>query len=210
MPEQSIESLRPSAVIKLGGSLLDLPDLVTRLEELSVHWGPRPLLVVGGGEAADLVRAWDQRFQIGEQRSHWLALDSLELTARLLTTLWPRSSVARIDQMAETWQQSRKPIISPREWFERAAANLLPSPPQTWDTTTDTIAAWVAGLCQASELWLLKSVDAPQSLSEATDAGQVDAHFSHWIKTPVKWVNLRLIPSATSHGERFASLQMDT
>lgn len=210
MSEQSIESLCPSAVVKLGGSLLDLPDLVTRLEGLSASWGPRPLLVVGGGEAADLVRTWDQRFRIGEQRSHWLALDSLELTARLLTTLWSRSCVARIDQIAETWQQEGIPIISPREWFERAARDVWLSPPQTWDTTTDTIAAWVAGLSHASELWLLKSVDAPQSLSEATEAGQVDGHFSQWIKIPVKWVNLRLIPSTPSHGDRFASLQMNT
>lgn len=191
MPEQLIESLRPSAVIKLGGSLLDLPDIVSRLEALSVHWGPRPLLVVGGGEAADLVRAWDQRFQIGEQRSHWLALDSLKLTARLLATLWSRCSVSRIDQIAVIWQQQRIPIVQPREWFERATATSLVSPPQTWDTTTDTIAAWVAGLSQAGELWLVKSVDAPRTIRDASRLGLVDVHFSEWTRTPLVWVNLR-------------------
>lgn len=191
MPPILLQTLRPSSVVKLGGSLLDLPDLVARLDKLSHSWGPRPLLVVGGGEAADLVRAWDQRFQIGEQPSHWLALDSLDLTARLLTTLWPRSWVARIGQIEECWLRHQYPIISPREWFELAAVSGAPAPPQTWDTTTDTIAAWVAGLTQARELCLLKSVENSQSLEAATEKGLVDANFLRWVSTPVRWVNLR-------------------
>jgi len=191
MPPIVLQTLRPSSVVKLGGSLLDLPDLVARLNKLSHSWGPQPLLVVGGGEAADLVRAWDQRFQIGEQQSHWLALDSLDLTARLLTTLWPRSWVSRIGQIEECWLRNQYPIISPREWFELAAVSGAPSPPQTWDTTTDTIAAWVAGLTQARELCLLKSIENSQSLEEATEKGSVDANFLQWISTPVRWVNLR-------------------
>lgn len=191
MPPIVLQTLCPSSVVKLGGSLLDLPDLVARIDKLSHSWGPQPLLVVGGGEAADLVRAWDQRFQIGEQPSHWLALDSLDLTARLLTTLWPRSCVARICQIEECWRRHLYPIISPREWFELAAASGAPSPPQTWDTTTDTIAAWVAGLTEARELCLLKSVENLQSLEEATEKGSVDANFLQWVSTPVRWVNLR-------------------
>ena len=191
METHQFRALRPSAVIKLGGSLLDLSDIASRLEHRWGSWGRRPLLVAGGGEAADLVRLWDRRFQLGEQSAHWLALDSLELTARLVERLWPRSLVASLDQVEPAWKLGRIPIICPREWFERASLAGLAAPPQTWDTTTDTIAAWVAGLSQAEECWLCKSVSAPCSLQAATEGGLVDSHFPEWITTPLKWVNLR-------------------
>ena len=41
-------------VIKVGGSLLDLPDLPARLDRwLTARGGAKPMLVVGGGVVAD-------------------------------------------------------------------------------------------------------------------------------------------------------------
>ncbi|MDC0274171.1 hypothetical protein OAK91_05515, partial [Planctomycetaceae bacterium] len=66
-------------VYKLGGSLLDLPDLGQRLMRL---WSRRPeeerrLLIVGGGKFADVVREWDARFGLGDEDAHELAVMSL-------------------------------------------------------------------------------------------------------------------------------------
>ncbi|MBW3540464.1 MAG: hypothetical protein KY476_09345 [Planctomycetes bacterium] len=49
-------------VYKLGGSLLTLPGFEQRLERLlaSRPEDERPLVVVGGGAAADVVREWDR------------------------------------------------------------------------------------------------------------------------------------------------------
>ncbi len=183
----------PTATIKLGGSLLDLTDLADRLEQLRPDWGNRPLLVVGGGPAADLVRDWDVRHQLGEIRSHWLALDALELTSRLLVQLWPIAQVASVSELDACWQAGRVPVVRSREWFELAALNSQPSPPQNWQTTTDTIAAWIASVSHSASLWLLKSVDPHASLSEAVQQALVDPNFTSWLppNVPLQWVNLR-------------------
>ncbi|MFO1008210.1 MAG: hypothetical protein U0929_19785 [Planctomycetaceae bacterium] len=186
-------SRSPSATVKLGGSLLDLTDLPSRLDRLRSDWGERPLLVVGGGPAADLVRAWDQHHQLGETRSHWLALDSLELTSRLLVQLWPVARIAPIREIEACWQLGHVPVILAREWFEFAEQASIPAPPQNWDTTTDTIAAWVAATSRSASLWLLKSVEPPNSLAEAAQLALVDANFTEWMPRdiPLQWVNLR-------------------
>lgn len=187
-------SLRPpTATVKLGGSLLDLTDLAVRLDRLRPDWGERPLLVVGGGPAADLVREWDRRHCLGETKSHWLALDSLVLTSQLLTQLWPITQVAAAVEIDACWQQQRVPVVLSREWFEYAEQARIPAPPQNWNTTTDTIAAWIASVSRSETLWLLKSVTCPASLPEATRQNLIDIHFSAWVppRTPLYWANLR-------------------
>ncbi len=185
--------LTTTAVVKLGGSLLDLPDLAQRLDQLRPEWGARPLVVVGGGGAADLVRAWDQLHELGEERSHWLALDALALTARLLATLWPVACVTLREDYERAWSHGQVPIVSAREWFEVAYRQGTPTPPHTWETTTDTIAAWIAAQTQPQSLWLLKSVPCPASLAIATQLDLVDPLFAEWTPAgiPIHWVNLR-------------------
>ncbi len=183
----------PTATVKLGGSLFDLTDLAARLDEFRPDWGERPLLVVGGGPAADLVRDWDRRHRLGESRSHWLALDSLELTSRLLVNLWPIAQIASVAEIETCWEQGRVPVVRPREWFELVEQTQSFAPPQTWETTTDTIAAWIAAVSHSASLWLLKSVDFPASLAEAMQRELVDPNFTLWVPSgvPLLWVNLR-------------------
>ena len=191
--------LAPTAIVKLGGSLLDLPDLAQRLDRLRPAWGLRPLMVVGGGAAADLVREWDRQHQLGEERAHWLALDALALTARLVESVWSPAHVTPREDQQRAWDRERVPLVSAREWFEEAIRRETPAPPHTWHTTTDTIAAWIASLTQAESLWLLKSVPCPASLARATQLDLVDPHFAEWTPTgiPIHWVNLRNDSTAT-------------
>ncbi len=195
-------TLAPTAVVKLGGSLLDLPDLAQRLDQLRPEWGLRPLMIVGGGAAADLVRAWDQLYGLGEERAHWLALDSLALTARLLATLWPATCVARRGEYEAVWGEGRVPLVNAWEWFEASLAEQAPAPPHTWETTTDTIAAWIAAITGAESLWLLKSVPGPASIAEATEWETVDPQFAAWVPAhrPIHWVNLRVNLGFTTLG----------
>ena len=191
----------PTAVIKLGGSLLDLPDLAQRLDHLRPEWGPRPLLVVGGGAAANLVRDWDQLHKLGEERAHWLALDSLMLTTRLLASLWSPARLASREEFELAWEQDQVPVVNPREWFEAAAQSGAATPPHTWQTTTDTIAAWIAALTHAESLWLLKSVSCPASMALATQLDLLDPQFAEWTPpgTHCRWVNLRETLHSPNH-----------
>ena len=55
-------------VYKIGGSLLDLPDLARRVELIvSPQSDGRPLFVVGGGPTANIVREWDRVHQLGRR-----------------------------------------------------------------------------------------------------------------------------------------------
>ena len=67
-------------VVKVGGSLFDLPDLGTRLAAwLRQFEESNVLLVPGGGAAADAIRDFDRVHQLGEETSHWLAIQALSL-----------------------------------------------------------------------------------------------------------------------------------
>ena len=51
------------SVLKLGGSLLCLPDVGDRIVSfVEQNQIVNPVVVVGGGNAADLVRVWAERF----------------------------------------------------------------------------------------------------------------------------------------------------
>ena len=81
---------RPAVVVKVGGSLFDWPDLKSQLPRFLAGLSGKTVVVVpGGGKAADAVRDLDQRFNLGEVISHWLALRALTLNAHFLAELLP-------------------------------------------------------------------------------------------------------------------------
>src|SRR5207248_9110984 len=66
-----VGAMNETLVVKVGGSLYDLPDLADRLRRwLSALAAPRVLLVPGGGPTADVIRTFDQRHRLGEEASH--------------------------------------------------------------------------------------------------------------------------------------------
>ena len=79
-----------TTIVKVGGSLYDLPDLGSRLlrflGELSAS---RVVIVPGGGPAAEQVRQWDAVHRLGEEASHWLALRATSVNAHFLASLLP-------------------------------------------------------------------------------------------------------------------------
>src|SRR5438874_10088336 len=75
-------------LVKVGGSLYDLPDLADRLRLLLGYMRNRSyVLVPGGGATVDAIRALDSRHNLGEESSHWLALRALTLNGHFLCQL---------------------------------------------------------------------------------------------------------------------------
>lgn len=181
---------------KLGGSLFDLPDLADRIRH---QWQTRPdtvpLLIVGGGAAADVVRDWDRTFQLGDEAAHWLAIDSLDLSANLLSQLLPELQLVRNRQQLELAQAAGRPSLLCVgcfvKWLETQPARL----PHRWDVTSDSIAAAVAVAWNAAELVLLKSceISGQSSLDELAAQGLVDPHFPAAAAglRRITWLNLR-------------------
>jgi aspartokinase-like uncharacterized kinase len=174
-------------VIKVGGSLFDLPDLGGKLRRLLDMPGMNEtILVPGGGATANVVREWDRCHGLGEERSHWLALQALSLNARLLASLLPAEAteiVSDLEQCSESWRQGRTPIIDLLA-VARADDGRPGCLPHCWSVTSDSLAARVAILIQAPKLILLKSTSIPEGINwaEAGRRGLVDPIFAEVIR----------------------------
>ena len=136
-------------VVKVGGGLGDsaLPALCTALGELGER---HPLLVVPGGAGfADAVRDADCRFRLRAATSHRMAILGMEQFGWLLSDLIPGAvRCAGLPQV----RAGRTTVLLP-------AGLPLDRLPASWEVTSDSIAAWVAGRIGAGRLVLLKAVD---------------------------------------------------
>lgn len=144
-------------VVKVGGSLSREPEgLADLCRHLGRLGGSHPLLVVPGGAAfADTVRDQGRRFQLRETTSHWMALLAMDQHGHVLSDLIPGSRLSRSLASARlAIAEGRTPILLPSTLL-RAADPL----PHSWEVTSDSIAAWIAGLARATRLVLLKDVE---------------------------------------------------
>jgi 5-(aminomethyl)-3-furanmethanol phosphate kinase len=168
-------------VVKLGGSLLDLPDLSVRLRTWLATLPPQDavVLVPGGGPTTDIIRDLDQRWHLGEERAHWLALRALTLNAHIVSNLLPGARI--IAQREDVFVPGSGPCLLDAHAFAGADEHGLNGPPlpHCWDATSDSLAARVAVAWRAERLILLKSVAIPSTLSwaDAGRAGLVDPLF---------------------------------
>ena len=200
-----------SILYKLGGSLLDIPNLGGQLESL-IDRDSNPLLLVGGGATVDLVRNWDQIHHLGEERSHNLALQAMRVNSVMVSCCLDRSRiVTSIPQIQELWQENTIPILDglyfldslcktqkTPEMAEDSPSSPLPLLPETWKTTSDSIALWLANALEVKELHLLKSADRPSSFTwqELAEANLIDEWFPHLWKECrfprlIHWTNMR-------------------
>ena len=170
----------PNAVVKVGGSLLDWPELPDHLAAyLETRKADRLVLVVGGGPFADALRNLDARLALGEETSHALALRVLDLTAHFLSARTPGLRVVEgWAEIARAWELGLIPVLAPRRFLE--SDDRTPDPlPHVWTTTTDSIAARLAQRLGAGELTLLKSAGLPEGadIGEAIRLGLLDPEF---------------------------------
>jgi aspartokinase-like uncharacterized kinase len=188
-------------VVKVGGSLLGWHMLPARLAAFLVSRHnafptERPILIAGGGAAAELVRVIDRAHGLGDATAHDLALRALDLTAAVLAELLPRSMLAEgIEALFSAWMSEQIPIVVPRallDHFERTGVAPLP---RSWDVTSDTIAAWIASNMGAVSLVLLKSASLPPGASpeDAARLELVDPIFPRAARAlpRVEYLNLR-------------------
>jgi len=140
-------------VVKLGGGLGRgagddaLRALCTAIGALGRR---HPLLVVPGGAwFADAVRDADRRFELPAATSHRMALLGMEQFGLLLGELIPGAE-RRADLAPVT--PGRTAVLLP-------AGLALESLPASWEVTSDSISAWVAGEAGAGRLVLVKEVD---------------------------------------------------
>ncbi len=183
-------------ILKLGGSLLTCPDLVSRLwGALEALQASRVLIVAGGGVGADLIARLQEKFSLSDEAAHWAAISVMSDNAAMLARLAPfLRLVTNREEAAAVWADGRMAVLDALAFLQteegRRGEERLP---QTWDVTSDSIALWTAVRWPASRLILAKSC-APLSTSvcELVAGGSIDSWFTHVSGScPVEWLNLR-------------------
>lgn len=162
-------------IVKVGGSLFDSPLLqhwLDTLSQLSQH--EAIIIVPGGGPFADQVRMAQQQHQFDDQHAHHMALLAMSQFGLMLLGL----------------NQQAKPFYYPVEQSKITLPNLsvwLPDKQlltdrqlaQNWNTTSDSLALWLAQQLNPNKLSLLKHQPQPQSsIHQLISQGLLDKAFS--------------------------------
>jgi len=132
-------------VVKVGGGIGEdaLRPVCAALGELAIR---HPLLIVPGGAGfADAVRDADRRFGLRAGTAHRMAILGMEQFGWMLGDLIPGAVLS--NELRAT--AGRATVLLP-------AALSLDGLPESWDVTSDSIAAWVAGQAGAERLVLVK------------------------------------------------------
>jgi len=145
------------AVIKVGGSLAEDPErlrvLCHRLSDLAKKYAV--IVVPGGGKFADAVREYDQRFALSSVASHKMAILAMDQFGLLLSDIISGSRVFHQLETAKDLSEAKVvPIFLPSHWmFEEDPLE------NSWDVTSDSIAAYVAERVHAGKVVLVTDVD---------------------------------------------------
>ena len=153
---------RVDLVVKVGGSLMAHPAHLNAVMAVVMEAARRArvLVVPGGGPFADAVRGLDRTLQLSDDAAHWAAVRAMDQLADVLADKYPGAQCVGDPQEAhQALRRGRVPVLAPHRWL-RSADPL----PHTWDVTSDSIAAWVAGALGARRLVLVKAPGATGSL----------------------------------------------
>jgi aspartokinase-like uncharacterized kinase len=161
-------------VVKIGGGVLgDVPRFDAALAVIVDAARHRRILIVpGGGPFADAVRDVDRRLGLSDDSAHWMAVLAMDQFAHIVSERLAGGTLATcIDEIAAALDATYIPVLAPSRWL-RDADPL----PHTWEVTSDSIAAWVAGQVDARRIVLIKPAGSQRP--GTSDAALVDRCFS--------------------------------
>jgi aspartokinase-like uncharacterized kinase len=144
------------AVVKVGGSLAEYPDSLRKLCKrlASFAMDHKILIVPGGGKFADAVRDLGENFGLSNSVAHRMAILAMDQFGLLLLDVTPNSFVTYSLEEVKSSSIGRLPIFLPSKLMFRKDPL-----EHSWDVTSDSIAAYIAGLIHADKLILVTDVD---------------------------------------------------
>ena len=167
---------RGVTIVKLGGSLALAPELRAWLAALVRGGAGRVAVVPGGGPFADSVRMAQRKQGFDDACAHRLALLAMEQYALMLMGMQAQLALAdSAEAFARELAQARVPV-----WMPAAMVLASREIPASWDVTSDSLAAWLAGQLGAALLVVVKSVRVTQAQATAAQLvsrGWVDPLF---------------------------------
>lgn len=142
-------------VVKIGGSLSQNPKALRALcQKLSLLSSKHKIVIIpGGGKFADCVREADKQFTLSAATAHRMAILGMTQYGLLLSELIPNSQV--IDQLEEI----KKNSLYAEVFLPSKTISLEKNLPNSWEVTSDSIAAYIAEQLEAEKILLIKDVD---------------------------------------------------
>ncbi len=161
-------------IIKLGGSLIGAPALADLLRALATA---RAVIVAGGGPLADTVRALQPRLGLSDAACHRMAILAMEQTALAFADIAGLPTAAGEAEIGRQLAEGRCVV-----WRPAALTFDAPDLAESWELTSDSLAAWLAARLRASRLTLVKSAPAAPGTTPAdwAAAGLVDPLFPRY------------------------------
>ncbi|HXW70631.1 MAG TPA: uridylate kinase [Methylocella sp.] len=187
-------------VVKLGGSLALSLGFAPWLDVLSECRKPL-ILVPGGGPFADCARMAQAAMKFSDATAHHLALLSMEQFGVVLAAHSKKFVLADSRVEFEGASGAGKiPIWRPARMVLAAS-----EVPQTWDVTSDSLAAWLARVMGACHLLLIKScnVAAPAPISDLVAKKIIDPLFPRFVAASSAEVWLAGPHSLTAAADEF-------
>jgi aspartokinase-like uncharacterized kinase len=167
------------AVVKLGGSHATSPHLQDWLTAIAVEAGSI-VIAPGGGPFADAVRTAQVSIGYDDRAAHAMALMAMAQFGRALQSLNPALTLAPSrSAILRALKERKVPVWSPEAMARTAAL------PESWDLTSDSLAAWLSGALGASSLVLVKHGRFEGATIDALDLvarGVVDPLFPRYLK----------------------------
>jgi dihydroneopterin aldolase len=158
-------------VVKVGGSYARHPRLKDVVEALA-QGGGRCVVVPGGGPFANCIRREQKRIGFDDRAAHRMAVLAMAqfgwALASFSAVLTP---AAGFEAIRAVLGEGRVPVWLPLDLLEGDE-----SVPETWEMTSDSLAAWLAARLGAERLIFLKRVSRPPSLrlADLVAAGVLD------------------------------------
>lgn len=138
-------------VVKLGGSTAGSIALDGWVAAIAGATLP-VVLVPGGGPFAHQVRDAQRRIGFSDATAHAMAILAMDQFGHVILDRDERLVPARsIEDMETAWAAGRTPL-----WLPSQLATAAADVPASWDVTSDSLAAWLAGKIGAGALLLIK------------------------------------------------------
>jgi len=184
-------------VVKLGGSTAFDMRLKPWAEALAAR--SFPLIVVpGGGPFADQVRDAQRRIGFSDEAAHAMAILAMDQFGYALAELGGHFVTARTpDEIARALECGETPV-----WLPSAMTIGRAGIPCSWDVTSDSLAAWLAGELHAGTLLLVKQTQdfsAEDDLGSLAGRGIVDAFLPSMLPRDIDFYIAGPEDAATAH-----------
>ena len=131
-------------VVKIGGSLFPkyAIELAKRLENTN------SVIILGGGEFANLIRRYDDEINFSDEANHWTAIDCMDIIAKLVCDKIDSCKLAySIEDVEKISDEGFTPIFVVSQFLRENDPFEC-----SWDVTSDSISAYVAHLLNANLL----------------------------------------------------------